>query len=94
MIFEIKPGPSQFTQLAAPGPARFKMVEPLATMGPSSPCEILNSSDSTLQLRVKRQMFPGSKVQVVTPERIMFGEVTSAAAIDAAFEITVEVQRS
>ena len=81
-------------RLAAPGPARLKMVEPLATMGPSSPCEILESSASTLRLLAKRQMFPGSKVQVVTPERIMFGEVIWAAASDAAFEITVEVQRN
>ncbi len=93
MIFELKPGQSQFTQLAAPGPARLKMVDPLATMGPSSPCEILHSSGSTLHVRAKRQMFPGSKVQVVTPERIMFGEVLSACQSDAAFEIVVEVQR-
>ena len=94
MIFEIKSGEPTPPQLAAPGPARLKMVEPLATMGPSSPCEILHSSGSTLHVRAKRQMFPGSKVQVVTPERIMFGEVISSAASDAEFEIVVEVRRS
>jgi hypothetical protein len=93
VIFEIKPGESTPAQLAVPGPARLKMVDPLATMGPSSPCEVLHSSGSTLRLRVKRQMFQGSKVQVVTPARIMFGEVLSTVPKEGAYEIEVEVQR-
>jgi hypothetical protein len=92
MIFELKSGPSDSTRLASPGPARLKMVDPLATMGPSSPCEILDSSASTLRVRARRQMFPGSKVQVATPARIMFGEVLSSVANNGAYEIDVEVQ--
>ena len=94
MIFEVKSGEPLQPELAVPGPARFKMVDPLATMGPSSPCEILQSSGSMLRLRVKRQMFPGSMVQVVTPQRIMVGEVITVVAVEAAYEIEINVPRS
>ncbi len=94
MIFEVKSGEPLQPELATPGPARFKMVDPLATMGPSSPCEILRSSGSTLRLRVKRQMFPGSTVQIVTPQRILVGEVTLAERVEAAYEIEVDVRRA
>jgi hypothetical protein len=96
MIFEIDPSAegrvASVTQLAMPGPARLKVVDPLMTMGPSSQAEIVNASSYALQIRCSRRILPGSKVQVRTSARIMFGEVLISSERDGKFDIIVEIQ--
>jgi hypothetical protein len=99
VIFEIDPsagGGSQaaITQLAVPGPARLKVLDPIATTGPSSQAEILSASEFALRVRTGRRVLPGSKVQVRTNTRIMFGEVLAAIERDGKFDIVVEIQRT
>ena len=79
--------------IAMPGPARLKVIDPLLTMGPSAAAEVLSASQSVLRIRVPRRVLAGSKVQIRTEQRILFGEVLSAAAMPAGFEIVVDVQR-
>ena len=80
------------SQLASPGPAKLKVLDPIATMGPSSCAEIMSASSYALQIRATRPILAGSKVQVRTVTRILFGEVLSAVERDGKFDIIVEVQ--
>jgi hypothetical protein len=80
------------SKLASPGPAKLKVVDPIATMGPSSHAEIVSASSYALRIRTARRIMLGSKVQVRTVSRIMFGEVLSAAEHDGKFDIIVEIQ--
>src|SRR5579871_677056 len=98
MIFELnRPADGDhaaISQIAPPGPAKLKVVDPLATMGPSSAAEILSSSDRVLRMRVTRNILVGSKVQVRTSSRIIFGEVLSMTPVERAYEIVVDVERA
>jgi hypothetical protein len=97
VIFELDPSletPTPITNIAVPGPARLKVVDPLLSMGPSKHVEILSASDCILRMRVPRIMFVGSKVQVRTNARIMFGEVIAVTQVGTGSEIVVDVQRS
>jgi len=98
MIFELDPASAgdhaSISQIALPGPAKLKVVDPLATMGPSSAAEVLSSSDRVLRMRVTRNILVGSKVQVRTSSRIIFGEVLSIRPVERAYEIVVDVEPS
>jgi hypothetical protein len=70
-------------------PARVKVVDPLLTMGPSSPAHVLRVWGTGLSLRVHCAILRGSTVQVRTSDRILFGRVQFCLPSGTEFEISV-----
>lgn len=71
--------------------ARVKVVDPLATIGPSTPARILSSSDAALSLEMHREVLPGSMVHVRTRDRIVLGRVHRCVPSGTEFEIAVQI---
>lgn len=85
------------TQSQSPSPdtsgARMKVINPIGTMGPSSPALILAFSDDHLRLLVHRIVLVGSTVQVRAGDLVVFGRVCSSTDAEEGFEIEVALQR-
>jgi hypothetical protein len=71
--------------------ARVKVVDPLATIGPSTPPRILSSSDTGLSLEMRREVLPGSLLHVRTRDRIFLGRVHRCVPLGTEFEIAVQI---
>jgi hypothetical protein len=70
-------------------PARVKVIDPLLTLGPSSPARVLRVWDTGLSLKVHCAIFRGSLIQVRTRDKILFGRVEFCLPSGTEFEISV-----
>jgi hypothetical protein len=84
--------PTTHDELRSGGRARVKVLDPMTSIGPSMEAELMSASDSDLRLRVPRWIIPGSDVQVLTPNGVVFGKAWFSVQAGAGFEIEVAVQ--
>jgi hypothetical protein len=71
--------------------ARVKVVNPLLTMGPSSPAHVLRTWDTGLRLKVHCAIFRGSLIQVRTNDKIVLARVQLCLPSGTEFEISAEI---
>lgn len=77
------------SQLDSAIPARVKVIDPLDTMGPSSPAHVLRVWDTGLSIKVHCAILRGSLVQVRTNDNIRLGRVQLCLPSGTEFEISV-----
>jgi hypothetical protein len=74
-------------RIALESPARIKALDPLTSIGPSSSGQVLNTSRTGVQLRVKRAFLPGSVVQIRFQDQIVIGTVKYCTPSGDEFQI-------
>jgi hypothetical protein len=72
--------------------ARVKVLDPMTSIGPSMEAVLFSSSRSDLRIHVPRWIIPGSAVQVLTGDNVLFGTAWFSVKSGDGFEIEVEVQ--
>jgi hypothetical protein len=72
--------------------ARGKVLDPMTSIGPSMEAVLLSSSGSDLRLHVPRWIIPGSAVQVLAGDSVVFGTAWFSVKSGDGFEIEVEIQ--
>ena len=83
-------------ELAAEGgsDARVKVLDPITSLGPSAPGQLLAASSTGLHLRVSRLLFVGAMVQVRSSIGTVFGRVRYCFPAGSEFQIGVKVQKA
>jgi hypothetical protein len=77
-------------QSDAPMAARVKVLDPLMTMGPSSPAFVLKTWDTGLRIKVRTAILRGSLVQVRVEDKLAFGRVQLCLPAGQEFEVSIE----
>ena len=72
--------------------ACIKILDPLTSIGPSAPAQLLNASAQSLHLRVSRLMLVGSQVHVRSPLGSAFGRVRYCFWVGSEFQIGVRLE--
>lgn len=72
--------------------ACIKILDPLTSIGPSAPAQLLNASRQALHMRVSRLMLVGSQVYVRSPLGQSFGRVRYCFPVGSEFQIGVRLE--
>jgi hypothetical protein len=77
-----------------PTPTRVKVLDPITSLGPSAPAQLMSISESGMHIRVSSSIFVGALVQVRSSEVSAFGRVRYCIPVGSAFQIGVKVQKA
>jgi hypothetical protein len=77
-------------QSDTPIAARVKVLDPLMTMGPSSPAFVLKTWDTGLRIKLRTAILRGSLVQVRVEGKLAFGRVQLCLPAGQEFEVSIE----
>jgi hypothetical protein len=75
-------------------PARVKLVNPLETMGPSTPARVVEISRSGMKVRTRRDFMIGAAIQVIVKETFYLGTVRHTRQRDDAFDVGVRLNET
>jgi len=73
-------------------PARIKVLDPIMSLGPSAPAQLLAASASGMHVRAARSIFIGALIQVRSSRVTAFGRVRYCIPAGTAFQIGVKLQ--
>jgi len=73
-------------------PAKIKGLEPVTSLGPSTPATVVDLSRAGLKLLVDREYLPKSCVQIFAFHEILLGQVTHCSRYGSQFEVAVKLR--
>ena len=71
--------------------ARVKLVDPIASTGPSAPARVLKIGSKFIELEVRRDLLKGSTIHVRTKDLIAFCRVEHSEQIGPCFVVKLTV---
>jgi len=80
------------SEAIGPIDARMKVIDPLISMGPSTPVRVIQWSESEVGIRVPGDVFVGAMIHLRMPDRMIFGEVRYCVPVREEFQIRVRVR--
>jgi len=72
--------------------AKIKVLDPITSLGPSSPAHLMNASPQSLHVRVPRFIFIGALVHVRSSIGLAFGHVRYCIPAGPEFQIGVKLE--
>jgi hypothetical protein len=78
----------------SPTPTRVKVLDPITSLGPSAPAQLMAICESGMHVRVSSSIFVGALVQVRSSDVSAFGRVRYCIPVGAEFQIGVKVQKA
>jgi len=72
--------------------AKIKVLDPITSLGPSSPAHLMNASPRSLHVRVPRFIYVGALVHVRSSIGLSFGYVRYCIPAGAEFQIGVKLE--
>jgi hypothetical protein len=75
----------------SPLPSRVKVLDPISSLGPSSPAQLMAICESGMHVRVSSSIFVGALVQVRSSDISAFGRVRYCIPAGSEFQIGVKL---
>ena len=70
---------------------KLKSLDPVTSIGPSTPVRIVEISRGGLRILVNRDFLPQSLVQIIASNQIMMGKVRHSTPVEGGFHVGIQL---